>query len=199
MASAILRGFALGFAIALTPGPMFFLCLRRTLSSGWRSGLPTGLGIATADGVYAAIAALGIGGLAVLLRTSERWLTVAGGVALVLLGMRSLLQNASPRGTWGRSGGGPAARAYSSAVALTLANPATVVSFAALFAAVGVSTPLVVPAVILGSLAWWLLLVAAAAALRSGVDRRAADVLARLSGLALVVFGVVAVGSGALR
>ena len=34
MASALLRGLILGFAIAASPGPIFFLCLRRTLTRG---------------------------------------------------------------------------------------------------------------------------------------------------------------------
>ena len=44
----VLRGFILGFAIAATPGPIFFLCLGRTLTRGWINGAVSGLGVATA-------------------------------------------------------------------------------------------------------------------------------------------------------
>jgi len=90
MASAALHGFALGFAIALTPGPMFFLCLRRTLTGGRRAGLATGLGIASADGIYAAVAAGGVGVIGLLLAGSQRWLTLGGGLALIAIGLSSL-------------------------------------------------------------------------------------------------------------
>ncbi len=59
MSSLLLRGFALGFAVAASPGPIFFLCLRRTVLRGRLYGFVSGLGVATADAVYAAIAAFG--------------------------------------------------------------------------------------------------------------------------------------------
>jgi len=33
VASLLIRGFALGFAIAASPGPIFFLCLSRVLKN----------------------------------------------------------------------------------------------------------------------------------------------------------------------
>ncbi len=63
MSSVLLRGFALGLAIAASPGPIFFLCLRRTLVKGWLNGLVSGFGVATADGFYAAVAAFGVGAI----------------------------------------------------------------------------------------------------------------------------------------
>lgn len=196
MAGTLLRGFGLGFAIALTPGPMFFFCLKRTLASGWRAGLATGLGIATADGIYAAIAGGGIGMVGALVAGSERWLTLAGGLALLLLGARSLVPARRPAAEVAARGvpGG----VYGSALALTLTNPATIVSFGAIFAAVGLRSPLTVAATAAGSLAWWVLLVGAATRLRGALGARA-DVLRRLSGAALVAFGVVAVGGALLR
>jgi len=207
MASAALHGFVLGFAIALTPGPMFFLCLRRTLGSGWRSGLATGLGIATADGIYAAIAAGGIGTIALLITGAERWLTLAGGIALLLLGAKTFsaavavapppASPAPPRRA-GRSLEPLPPHAYTSALALTLANPATIVSFGAIFAAVGLRSAVTVAATAAGSLTWWVLLVAAATRLRSALGERA-GLLRGFAGLALVAFGVVAVASALLR
>ena len=88
MASLVLRGFALGFAIAAAPGPIFFLCLRRTLVSGWLNGLVSGFGVATADGFYAAVAAFGVGAITTLLTGERRWLALAGSLLLVALGAR---------------------------------------------------------------------------------------------------------------
>jgi threonine/homoserine/homoserine lactone efflux protein len=60
VSSLLLRGFLLGFAVAASPGPIFFLCLRRTFLRGRLYGLLSGLGVATADAFYAAIAAFGV-------------------------------------------------------------------------------------------------------------------------------------------
>src|SRR2546430_11175642 len=90
--SLLLRGFALGFAVAASPGPIFFLCFRRSLTQGRLTGLVSGLGVATADGFYAAIATFGVGALATAFVAGRRPLAVVGGVVLVLLGARILME-----------------------------------------------------------------------------------------------------------
>ena len=79
MSSLLLTGFVLGFAIAASPGPIFFLCIRRTLLQGRLYGLASGFGVATADGFYAPIA--------------------IGGTVLLMLRFRTLLEKplAAPR------------------------------------------------------------------------------------------------------
>ena len=57
-----LRGFVLGFTIAAAVGPISLLVIRRTLAEGRLYGLVSGLGVATADATYGAIAAFGLGG-----------------------------------------------------------------------------------------------------------------------------------------
>jgi len=74
VSSLLLRGFLLGLAVAASPGPIFFLCLRRTVVRGWLNGLFSGFGVATADGFYAAVAALVIG---VILGSVSWWVVLA--------------------------------------------------------------------------------------------------------------------------
>jgi threonine/homoserine/homoserine lactone efflux protein len=54
------EGIIIGFAIAAPVGPIGVLCIRRTLAEGRASGLVSGLGAATADAIYASVAALGL-------------------------------------------------------------------------------------------------------------------------------------------
>jgi len=90
VASLLIRGFALGFAIAASPGPIFFLCLRRSLLRGWLTGLVSGLGVATADAFYAAVAVFGVAAVVTTtLAPVARWLALAGGLALVFIGSRA--------------------------------------------------------------------------------------------------------------
>ena len=92
MSSLLLRGFALGFAVAASPGPIFFLCLRRTLVRGPVYGLFSGFGVATADGLYAALATFGVAALTTAFVGGRRPLALIGGAALVVLGVRILLE-----------------------------------------------------------------------------------------------------------
>lgn len=204
MSSLLLRGFVLGFAVAATPGPIFFLCLRRTLVRGWLNGLVSGLGVATADGFYAAVAAFGISAITAAISGERRWLTVGGGALLVVLGLRIALVKQTTTEAPSASGGG-LALAYGSTLGLTITNPATIISFAALAAtfSTGITggylrPSLLVLGVLLGSLAWWCVVAALGSGLRTRITARAARVISTASGLAIVVLGLAAFVSAML-
>ena len=200
MASLLLRGFALGFAIAASPGPIFFLCFRRTLLRGWRTGLASGLGVATADAFYAALAVFGVAALTNLLLGGARWLAIAGGLALIALGGRSVLERPAAQDSAAPVSGGGLAWAYASTLGLTITNPATIISFAALAAALGAGLAggllppaAVVAGVFAGSASWWLVLVTLATVLRSRVTPPVARAIGVVSGLAIAALGVLAI------
>src|SRR5579884_356190 len=89
------RGVLLGFAIAAPVGPIGLLCIRRTLAYGRGVGLVTGLGAATADMLYGAVAAFGLTAVSVVLTEQRLWLHVLGSAALAYLGLRTLLSRPS--------------------------------------------------------------------------------------------------------
>src|SRR5213592_2666684 len=96
MARALALGFVVGFPIAASPGPISFLVLRRTLARGWRSGLVSGLGVATGDAIYAALAAFGVAVVTNVLISQRRWIGLLGGIALVVIGLRTISHNPRP-------------------------------------------------------------------------------------------------------
>src|SRR2546428_8296846 len=136
MASNLLRGLVLGFAIAASPGPIFFVWLRRTLTRGWSSGVASGLGVATGDGLYAALAAFGVAVVTSALVAQRRWLALVGGAALLALGLRIVLISPTRSEPPVPTGAGWTSN-YLSTLGLTLTNPATILAFAAVFAGLG--------------------------------------------------------------
>jgi threonine/homoserine/homoserine lactone efflux protein len=202
VSSLLLRGFALGFAVAASPGPIFFLCLRRTLLRGRLYGLVSGLGVATADGFYAAIAALGFAVVVSAVASGRRPFALAGGAVLIGLGLRILFERADrPLEAPATSATG-LAWAYLSTLGLTITNPATIISFAALAATLnlGAGGGLVRPAalvggVLLGSAAWWCLLAFGASLLRTRLTPAVLRAISTFSGLAIAVLGMLAVYS----
>jgi threonine/homoserine/homoserine lactone efflux protein len=198
----VIRGFLLGFAIAASPGPMFFLCLRRSLVRGWLHGLVSGLGIATADGIYAALAAFGIGAVTTVLVGERRWFALAGGLVLVGLGIKTALEHRSISDPAPSGNGAGLAWAYGSTLGLTIANPSTIISFAALVAALGVGVGggllppvLIVLGVFLGSVAWWVVLTSGATVLRARVTPGVVRAISLVSGLAIAALGMIALVS----
>ena len=116
-------------------GPIGVLCIRRTLVDGRLYGLITGLGAASADAIYGIIAAFGLVSITNLLIGGQTWLRLVGGIFLCYLGVRTLL--ARPAQDEVSSQKTSLAGAYASTFLLTLTNPLTILSFAAIFAGMG--------------------------------------------------------------
>jgi threonine/homoserine/homoserine lactone efflux protein len=202
VSSLLLRGFALGFAVAASPGPIFFLCLRRTLLRGRWYGLISGLGVATADSLYAALASLGVAAVATAIAGGRRPLAVIGGAVLIALGARILLERRQEQKGAPATTGTGLAWAYLSTLGLTITNPATIISFAALAATLGLGTgaglikqAVLVGGVLLGSAAWWCVLAVAASLLRTRLTPAVIRGVTAFSGLAIAVLGMLAIYS----
>ena len=200
------RGLALGFAVAFALGPIGLLVIRRTVERGWGYGFLSGLGVATADAMYGAIAAFGLTAVTDVLVGIDRPLGVVGGAVLLLLAARAL--RAAPASsrtpedpTYRRRLVGPVG-AWATMLGLTLTNPATILSFAALFASIGAGTrgpagaATVVAGVFLGSVAWWAILTSLVAGVRARITPRAVRGLNVASALIIGAFGVVAIVLG---
>jgi threonine/homoserine/homoserine lactone efflux protein len=196
----LLRGVALGFSIAAPVGPIGVLCIRRTLAHGRVTGLVTGLGAATADAFYGGVAAFGLTALSSLLVSARVWVHVIGGAFLLYLGVRTLLARPAEKPAEARGVG--MAGTYASTLLLTLANPATIIAFAAVFAGLGLgvtsgqggyaAAALTTLGVFSGSTLWWLLLSGGVSVLRARLTTGALHWVNRVSGAILVVFAVVA-------
>ena len=131
------QGIVLGFSIAAPVGPIGVLCIRRTLQNGFKSGLASGLGAASADAVYGAIAAAGLTLAADFLAKQQVWLGILGGAFLLFLGVRTF-SSPPPEADGQVSKTNKLGGDYLSTFLLTLSNPITILSFAALYG--GLST-----------------------------------------------------------
>ena len=158
---------------------MAVLCIRRTLTQGRLAGLVTGFGVATADGCYGAVAGFGLTIVSILLLAQQVWLHLIGGLFLCYLGLKTLRAMPATRAATAPAGGSTLLGAYTSALALTLTNPLTILSFAAIFAGLGAgagsvygATTLLVLGVFIGSALWWVALTSIVASLRGRVTPR---------------------------
>lgn len=199
--SFLVRGLLIGLSVAAPVGPIGVLCIRRTLAEGRLTGLLTGLGAATADAAYGAVAAFGITLVTNTLVGQQTWIRLFGGIFLCYLGLRTILTPPAenPASATGRT----LLRAYTSALALTLTNPLTILSFAAIFAGVGTGTGgkpagsavVLVLGVLLGSALWWVILSGGVSMLRAKITPRVLRWINRISGGLLLGFGLLAFAS----
>ncbi|MDR3686128.1 MAG: LysE family transporter [Coriobacteriia bacterium] len=198
-----LRTFVLGVFVAAPVGAMGMLCIQRTLERGWRAGMTTGLGIATADGIYAALAAFGVAAVASVLVAWQTPLRLVGGGVLVYLGIRSILAKPAACDFAEQPGAasvGQHAATYASAVGLTLTNPMTIMAFGAVFASAGLvaqpgmaSAAVATAGIASGSLSWWLVLATGVTLARAKAGSRLVSAVSRISGAVIVAFGLIAI------
>ena len=195
--SVLLRGLAIGFGIAAPVGPIGILCIRRTLADGRAVGFAAGLGAATADALYGAVAAFGLTLVSSALVGQRAWLQTVGGLFLCYLGIRTWMAAPAARAAVTRRGSGLLA-AWATTFALTVTNPTTILSFAAIFAGLGLgagaggygSASIMVLGVFLGSAFWWLLLSTGVSVFRSSITPRGLRWVNRGAAVIIAAFGV---------
>jgi threonine/homoserine/homoserine lactone efflux protein len=196
--SLFLRGLVIGFSIAAPVGPIGVLCIRRTLADGQMAGLVSGLGAATADALYGCVAAFGLTFISSFLIGQKLWLSLVGGLFLCYLGIRTLLSK--PAEEAAKAEGAGLLGSYLSTFLLTLTNPMTILSFVAIFAALGFGTAsesyssalILVLGVFCGSALWWLILSGGVGLFRKRFDSKGLLWVNRISGAVITLFGITA-------
>lgn len=191
----LVKGMILGFCIAAPVGPIGVLCIRKTLQFGRFPGLVSGLGAAVADTLYGAIAAFGLSSLSTILIEGKFWLRLIGGAFLIYLGVRTFFskpQEQSNQVTHKTLLGD-----FISTFLLTMTNPLTILSYVAIFAALGLSQIEVdhfdaislVLGVFLGSAFWWIILCEGVTLFRKKVSVQVMSLVNRLAGVIILGFG----------
>lgn len=169
-----LKGFIIGLSIAAPVGPIGLLCIQRTLTYGRAAGLISGLGAASADAVYGAVAGFGLGAISTFLVSQRMWVQIIGGILMASIAIRGLRAKPAQNAAATNLNGGGLAWSYLSIFLLTITNPMTILSFIAVFAALGVGSSThtyaaagwTVLGVFLGSATWWLVLSTAVSLIR---------------------------------
>jgi threonine/homoserine/homoserine lactone efflux protein len=189
---AFFRGIVLGLTIAAPVGPIGLLCIRRTLSHGWRAGFVSGLGAATADVCYGMLAVFGL----TALTTFQRPAAVIGGFLLLYMGWQTTRM--VPTQTANAKPG----NMYLSTLTLTITNPATILVFIGLFSGMSGVRQLsqsaamaLVAGVGVGSALWWLTVSQITTWLGRDITPQGMLWINRLSGIIIFGFGIAALWS----
>ena len=193
LAADMMPAAMLGLFIAMPFGPICLMCVQRTLASGVRFGIASGMGAAVAHGLFGYLAVVSAAALQMAVAVQVP-LRIAGGVALIFMGLRACLVLHGPareaRCTHMSS-------AFLSTLLIAAANPMTMLPYLAIAAVPQAANPLFVSrelaapiGVMLGSACWYLVLALGADAMFQNLQRRTLD---RLNGVA----GVLLIGLGA--
>jgi threonine/homoserine/homoserine lactone efflux protein len=197
--TALLVGIGLGFTVAASFGPINVFALSNGLRYGFWPAFGVLVGATAADGLYAFLGGLGVA--AIFTGKAEGWFQIAGGAALLFIAVRV----ARPNSTDGERQLVPGfGRSFAVALGATLANPLTIVYWAAAFAGVvpkfdlsrAEALTLLPAGVVLGGLCWGLLLAAGSAFAGRYVNERLLAWLSLASAILIAGFGTWFIVSG---
>jgi len=194
----LIKGIIIGFPIAATIGPIGILCIHRSLTKGRLSGFFTGMGAATADAIYGAVAAFGLTFISSFLIKQQLWFQIIGIIFLFYLGTKTFIKAPQEKNLEKVKSNG-LFNDYLSTFFLTIINPMTILSFAAVFAGFGlsqtkgdyVSASILVLGVFIGSALWYLILSNGIELFREKIKTNILALINKISGSMIIGFAIV--------
>lgn len=195
--SLFVKGLILGLSIAAPVGPIGILCIQRSLNESRLAGIISGLGAASADAIYASLAALGMTVVTSFLTTHVSIFKIIGGLILIILGIINF-QKKSPEQSQTNIQPSNFISNFFTTFILTLSNPITIIFFIAIFSGVGLvdlkgrtlSASLLILGVFIGSTIWWIFLSTAVGSLRRKFKFSIMKWINKVSGLIIIGFGL---------
>lgn len=195
-----ITGIIIGLMASIPLGPIGVLCIQRTLSKNHRSGFTSGLGAATADVLFASIALFSLTFVMSFIETHMIYIKAVGGICVIIVGVKIFLTNPVVQIRRNRAGKSSLWQDFISLFLITLANPAFILIFVALFAAFGVRQDMslvsglpMITGVYVGGALWWFMLTFVVNLFRTKFRPRHLLWINRVSGVVIVVLGAAAI------
>lgn len=199
-----LKTAVVGFAVAAPVGPIGLLTIRIALTEGLFAGYAAGLGVASADAIYAAIAVFGLAAFSTFVLVFRSFFIIAGGCYLVYMGFGFLQAPKAGVEAARVAHASSNLRTVAAMCFLTLANPVTLITYFGIFTALEIPAAMVFRAVavlgmFVGSLVWWVLLATLVAFTKRHLPANFVVWVNRLSGVAIAIFGLLVIAAELIR
>ena len=198
----ILKAFIVGICVTIPIGPIAVLVIQNTIAKGRKPGFVTSLGGTTVDSTWALVSVFCLGLAEALIDKYNTEIFVVGGAVLIVMGVMMAMSNpfrkldrqfkllerrekVSPKD-------------YFKAVLVGFCNPGAIFVMFGLFAGFGINVSssdgwriiFVILAIACGSMTYWLTFTYIVSRLRKSINLKAILWVNRLSGAAIVAFGV---------
>lgn len=191
-----IQGIIIGLTLAVPVGPISLVCIHRTVANGRLHGIVSGLGVATSDSFYAAVAFLGLTAISGLITGHQSLFRLMAGIVFIFIGIRVF--RSIPAVVSSGDGQESYLGDYLSLLAITIVNPLTIIFFITILPGFGVvaqGTTLIaavpfVAGVFLGSAVWWISLCGSLGSVRSRLSTENLRQINRISGILITCFGI---------
>jgi threonine/homoserine/homoserine lactone efflux protein len=179
LAADMLPAAMLGLFIAIPFGPICLMCVQRTLALGIWFGIASGMGAAVAHGLFSFLAEASAAVLAQTALAAQGPLRMAGGLALIVMGLRTCL---APMRSAREARCGDLCSAFMSTLLVAAVNPMTMLPYMAIAAVPQAGDPLIMSrgfaapiGVMLGSASWYLVLALSTNAMLQNLQKTTLD------------------------
>jgi threonine/homoserine/homoserine lactone efflux protein len=195
----LLKGIILGLTVSMPLGPIGIILINRTIKRGLLSGFFSGLGLATADTILAALAAVGFTVIISFINEQRFIISIIAGIIILGIGVKILLSNPvkdirnrekANKSLW---------RDYYSVFVLSISNPYTIFIFVAFFSGVHISGNVkpelvpffLIPGVLIGTITWWFFLSYFVSRFKKNIRLRVIVRVNKIAGIVVIVIGVI--------
>jgi threonine/homoserine/homoserine lactone efflux protein len=195
----LLKGIVLGIAISMPLGPIGIILVNRTIKRGFFSGFFSGLGIALADTLLAALGGIGFNVIVSFIKEQRFIISIVAGIIIIGVGLKVLLSNPvkdfrnrekANRSFW---------RDFYSLFVLTISNPYTIFIFVAFFSGIHINGTInpglvpffLIPGILIGAVAWWFMLSYFISRYKKKIRLRKIVKLNKVAGMAIVALGAI--------
>jgi threonine/homoserine/homoserine lactone efflux protein len=193
------RGIVTGLAVSIPLGPLGILCIQRTVNKTWKSGIFSGVGIATADTVYAFVAGFSLSIIIDFIRKYELYFKLVGLFVLVLLGIYIFRSNPTKQLQEYKRRGTSHLQDFLTTFFVTLSNPLSVFVFVAIFTSYSIvlqfSHPLeallTIGGIFIGGITWWIFITGLANIFRHKFTINTLFWANKIIGLGIIVIAVI--------
>ncbi len=191
-----------GCMASMPPGPTAILCIQRNISKGIRSGIVTGLGIATSDTLYASIAFFSLSFVTGFIESNMLLIKCIAGVFIATFGVNIFLKKPDMQLRRNHAEKDKASwKDYISGYLLSFANPAYILVHVALIATVkslgfydtegnAFSNAFMILGIFAGCVGWWFIIASIMKVVRKYFRPRHMLIINRISGIIITLIGV---------
>ncbi len=193
----LLKGIVLGIAISMPLGPIGIILVNRTIKRGFFSGFFSGLGIALADTLLAALGGIGFNVIVGFIKEQRFVISIVAGIIIIGVGLKVLLSNPVKDFRNREKANKSFWRDFYSLFVLTISNPYTIFIFVAFFSGIHINGTInpglvpffLIPGILIGAVAWWFMLSYFVSRYKKKIRLRKIVKLNKVAGMAIVVLG----------
>jgi len=197
----LIKGIIVGLLASIPLGPIGIICIQRTINKGKLSGFLSGMGAASADTVFAAIAGFSLSFIISFIQEQQVLFQAVGGLIVFGLGIKIFYTNPVKQLRRHKRKQNNLLEDYLSVLLVTITNPLAVFLFIALFASLGVVVEgenillslVATSGVFIGAILWWYILTTLVNIFRDKFRLKQLWWINKLSGAVIFTLGAVAI------